>query len=125
MSWFSRTQKCVSLSATEAEYVAPADVTKEVLFLRQVWRFMLPDVGMPCIPVFEDNQGTVQLAQNPITNSNSKHIDVRHHSIRELVGRNEVSIIHVPSPFQHADFLTKAISQESFEFHRSLAMSMW
>ena len=125
VSWFSRTQKCVSLSATEAEYVAPADVTKEVLFLRQVWRFMLPDVGMPCIPVFEDNQGTVQLAQNPITNSNSKHIDVRHHSIRELVGRNEVSIIHVPSPFQHADFLTKAISQESFEFHRSLAMSMW
>ena len=43
-------------------------VMKEVLFLRQVWRFMLPDVGTPCIPVFEDNEGAVQLAQNPITN---------------------------------------------------------
>ena len=125
VSWFSKTQKCGILSATEAEYVALADVIKEVLFLRQVWRFMLPDVGMACIPVFEDNGGAVQLAKNPITNSNSKHIDVRHHFIRELVGRREVSIIHVPSLFQHADFLTKAISRESFEFHRSLAMSMW
>ena len=60
VSWFSKTQKCGILSATEAEYVALADVIKEVLFLRQVWRFMLPDVGMACIPVFEDNGGAVQ-----------------------------------------------------------------
>ena len=123
VSWFSRTQKCVTLSTTEAEYVALAGTIKEVLFLRQVWRFMLPDVGMPCIPVFEGNQGAVQLAQNPITNSNSKHIDVRHHFLTELVGRKDISIIHVPSPFQRADFLTKAILRESFEFH--LAMNLW
>ncbi|CAB1109908.1 unnamed protein product [Ectocarpus sp. CCAP 1310/34] len=75
VSWFSRTQKCVTLSTTEAEYVALGDVVKEILFLRQIWRFMLPQVGMPCIPIFEDNQGAIQLAQNPISNSNSKHID--------------------------------------------------
>ena len=68
------------------------------------------------IRVFEGNQGAVQLAQKPITNSNSKHIDVRQHFLRELVGRTEISIVHVPSPFQHADFWTKAISRESFEF---------
>ena len=73
VSWFSRTQKCVTLSTTEAEYVVLADTMKVVLFLRQVWRFMLPDIGMPCVPVFEDNQRVVQLAQNAITNSNSKH----------------------------------------------------
>ena len=99
VSLFSRTQKCVTLSMTEAENVALADIIKEVLFLGQVWPFMLPDVGMPCIPVFEDNQGAVQLAQNPITNSNSEHIDVRHHFFRELVGRKEISIIYAPSPF--------------------------
>ena len=68
VSWFSGTQKCVTLSTLEAEYVALADFMKEVLFLRQVWRFMLPDVGMPYIPVLEDNEGAVQLAQSPITN---------------------------------------------------------
>ena len=105
--------------------MALEDVMREVLFLRQVWRFMLPAVGMPCIPVFEDNKGAVQLAQNPITNSNSKHIDVWHLFLRELVGREEVSIIHVPSQFQHADFFTKAIARDSFEFHRNLAMNLW
>ena len=86
---------------------------------------MLPDVGMPCIPVFEDNEGAVQLANNTIANSNSKHIKVRHHFLRELVGRKEISIIHVTSSFQHANFLAKAIPLESVEFHRSLAMYSW
>ena len=43
---------------------------------------MLPGKVMPCFPVFEDNQGAVQLAQNPATHSNSKYIDVRHHFLR-------------------------------------------
>ncbi|CAM9606791.1 unnamed protein product [Pylaiella littoralis] len=124
VSWFSRTQKCVTLSTTEVEYVALAEVTKEVLFLRQVWRFMSPEVGMPCIPVFEDNEGAIQLAKNPITNSNSKHIDVRQHFLRELVARGELSITHVPSQFQHADFLTKSLPVETFEFHRNFVMSL-
>ncbi|CAB1106667.1 unnamed protein product [Ectocarpus sp. CCAP 1310/34] len=125
ISWLSRTQKCVTLSTTEAEYVSLADVMKkEVLFLRKVWRFMLPEAGMPCIPVFEDNQGAIQLAQNPISNSNSKHIDVRHHFIRELVGRKGISIFHVESAYQHAGFLTKAFHVGNFEFHRNFAMSV-
>ncbi|CAB1116207.1 unnamed protein product [Ectocarpus sp. CCAP 1310/34] len=124
VSWFSRTQKCVTLSTTEAEYVALGDVVKEILFLRQIWRFMLPQVGMPCIPVFEDNQGAIQLAQNPISNSNSKHIDVRHHFLRELVERKEISVIHVPSPYQRADFLTKSLPKDAFESHRDFVMNL-
>ena len=53
---------------------------------------MLPEVGIPCIPVFEGNEGAVQFAQNPITNSNSKHIDVRHHFLRELPGKKKKSV---------------------------------
>ena len=124
VSWVSRTQKCVTLSTTEAEYVALADVIKEVLFLRHIWRFMLPEVGMPCIPVFEDNEFAVQLTQNPITNSNSEHIDVRHHFTWELAGRKEISVTHVPSGSQHADFLTRAICKESFQFHRNISMNL-
>ena len=41
VSWFYRTQKCITLSTTEAEYVALATPIEEVLFLRQVWRFMM------------------------------------------------------------------------------------
>ena len=44
---------------------------------------------MPCFPVFEDNQGALQLSKNPVSNSNSKHIDVRHHFLRELVRQGD------------------------------------
>ena len=83
--WFSRTQKCVTRSTSEAENVALGDAVKEMLFLRQVWRFMLPGKGMPYFPIFEGYQGAVQLSQNPVSNSNLKNIDVRHDILRELV----------------------------------------
>ncbi|CAB1103605.1 unnamed protein product [Ectocarpus sp. CCAP 1310/34] len=51
IAWFSKTQKCVTLSTTQAEYVAMADMGKEMLFLRQVWRFMLPKELRPCTPL--------------------------------------------------------------------------
>lgn len=124
VSWFSRTQKCVTLSTTEAEYVAMGEAVKELLFLRQVWHFMLPSLGTPCVTVFEDNQGALQLAQNPVTNSNSKHIDIRHHFLRELVSGGAISVTHVPSAYQHADVLTKALGVEAFEFHRDYILNM-
>ena len=76
--WYSRIQRCRTLSTTEAKYVALGDAVKEILFLRQVWRFMVPGKGMPCFPMFEDHQGVVQLAQNLVMNSNYKHINVCH-----------------------------------------------
>ena len=69
---------------------------------------MLPSKVMPCFPVFEDNQGAVQLAENPITNSNSKHIDEGHQFFRELVRQIDIKVVQVPSKFQYADVLTKA-----------------
>ena len=64
--WFSRTQKSVTLSTSEAEYVALGDAVKELLFLRQVWRFMIPGKGMPCFSVFEDNQGAATLEESGV-----------------------------------------------------------
>ena len=48
--WFSRTQKRVTLLTSEAEYDALGDAVKELLLLRQVWRFMLRSKVMPCFP---------------------------------------------------------------------------
>ena len=124
VSWFSRTQKCVTLSASEAEYVALGDAVKELLLLRQVWRFMIPGKGMPCFPVFEDNQGALQLSKNPVSNSNSKHIDVRHHFLRELIRQGDIIVNHVPSEYQHADILTKGLAFDLFAIHRRFLMNL-
>ena len=122
--WFSRTQKCVTLSTSEAEYVALGDAVKELLFLRQVWRFMLPGKGMPCFPVFEDSQGALQLSKNPVSNSNSKHIDVRHHFLRELVRQGDIIVNRVPSEYQHADILTKVLAFDLFAINRRFLMNL-
>ena len=83
---------------------------------------MLPKARMQCIAMYEDNEGAIQIAKHPISNSNSKHIDVRHHFLRELVERKEIDIIHVSTEYQHADFLTKALPEKEFAFHRGIVM---
>ena len=122
--WFSRTQKCVTLSTSEAEYVALGDAVKELLFLRQVWHFMISGKGMLCFPVFEDNQGALQLSKNPVSNLNSKYIDVRHHFSRELVRQGDIIVNHVPSEYQHADILTKVLAFDLFTIHRRFLMNL-
>ena len=112
------TQKCVTLSTSEAEYGALGNAVKELLFPRQVWRFMLPGKGMPCFSIFEDNQGRVQLSQNPVSNSKSKHIDVRYHVLREFVRQGDITVNHVPSEYQHADILMKALAFDVSAIHR-------
>ena len=80
---------------------------------------MLPEVGKSSF-----QYSRVLIERNRITNSNSKPIDVRRHFIRDLVARKGIPITHVASEYQHADFLTKAISRESFELHRDCMMNL-
>ena len=74
--------------------------------------------------MYEDNEGAIQITKHPISNSNSKHIGVRHHFLRELVERKEIEIVHVASQYQHTDFLTKALPEREFECHRGIAMKL-
>ena len=117
VSWFSRTQKCVTLSTTEAEYIAMADGVKEALYVRGVLVFLTPRLGSPSIGVFEDNKGAIDLAKNPVSSSNSKNIDVRYHFLRELVGKGDLCVKYSRTEDHHADILTKAIARKSFEKH--------
>ena len=122
--YFSKTQQSVTTATSEAEYSALAHALKEMIFMRYVWSFALPDREVGCTTVFEDNEGAIYLAINPAITPNSKHIDIRHHFIRERVERGEFNIVHVPTAWQHADFLTKALHQGAFFLHRQFAMNL-
>ena len=84
---------------------------------------MLPSKVMPCFPVFEDNQGAVQLAQSSVTDSNSQHID-RHHFLRELVRQRDIKVVQVPSEFQHADIVAKALRYDLFAPYQKFLMNL-
>ena len=77
--WISRTQKCVSQSTSEAEYLAMGDGVKEALFVIGMFQFLRPSRKPGKIDVLDDNEGAIVLAENPLSSCRSKHIDVRHH----------------------------------------------
>ena len=93
-------------------------------FLAVRVEFFSPGLDSACITVFEDNKGARHLAHNPMCASNSKHIDIRHHFLRELVFRGEFDIVAVESEQQHADFLTKALAGPVFHFQREFVMNI-
>ena len=68
--------------------------------------------------------GALHLAANPVTTPNYKHVDIRHHFIRERVARKQFRIVHVASALQHADFLTKPVHKGAFYFHRDFVMNV-
>ena len=116
--YLCRTQKSVALSSMEAEYVAMADGMKEAIFLRYLGSFIFPDRDVGCTLIHQDNVSAIHLACSPVTTPNSKHIDIRHHFIRERVERGEFKVVNVRSDLQRADFLTKPLPKETFCAHR-------
>ena len=125
VSFFSRTQKSVTLSSTEAEYVVMAEGFKEAIFLRCILSFIFPDRGVRCTAIFEDNVGALHLANKPATTSNSKHINTRHHFLWARVANGDFRVVHVRSDLQHADFLTKPLHMETFCVHRNFVMNIF
>ena len=97
---------------------------KEVMFLRYIWGFIIPDHDIGCTLVKEDSVGAIHLAKKPATTPNSKHIDIRLHFIRELGANGEFKVVCVPSEEQHADFLFKPLHQGAFAAHRYFVMNI-
>jgi len=65
-----------------------------------------------------DNSSAIALAKNPVAHSRAKHIDIRHHFLRERVGMGELAVEHVAGKTNPADGLTKALDKEKFEWCR-------
>ena len=122
--YLCRTQKSVTLSSMEAEYIAMVDGMKEDIFLQYLWSFIFPDRDVGCTLIHEGIVSAIRLACNPATTPNSKHIDIRHHFVRERVEREEFKVVHVRSDLQRADFLTKPLPQQTFCAHRDFVMNI-
>ena len=101
-----------------------ADVVKEALYVRGVLVSLMPSLGSPRIGVFDDNKGAIELAKNPLSSSNIKHIDLGYHCLRELVGMGDLSVRYLRTDDQHADNLIEATGKERFEKHRDFLLAI-
>ena len=110
ISWKSKKQPVVALSTCEAEYIALALAVQESIYLKQLLSDLKLDQDHadvhPCV-IFEDNQGTIALAHNPVHRQRSKHIDIKFHFIRDEVRKRKVNLKYCPTNEMVADLFTK------------------
>ncbi|GJS60608.1 retrovirus-related pol polyprotein from transposon TNT 1-94 [Tanacetum coccineum] len=113
-SWFSKKQTALAISTTEAEYVSAGKACQQALWMKQA--LIDYDVRLDDVPIMCDNKGAIDLSKNPVQHSRTKHIEIRHHFLRDNVQKGHISIEKVPSVDNIADILTKPLKRESFNY---------
>ncbi|GJS74786.1 retrovirus-related pol polyprotein from transposon TNT 1-94 [Tanacetum coccineum] len=116
-SWFSKKQTALAISTTEAEYVSAGKACQQALWMKQA--LIDYDVRLDDVPIMCDNKGAIDLSKNPVQHSRTKHIEIRHHFLRDNVQKGHISIEKVPSADNIADILTKPLKRESFNYLRA------
>lgn len=110
--WQARKQPTVAQSSVEAEYVAMSQATKDVLW----WSYLIGGLGLSFpspFNIYSDSQGAIALVEQPSMHDKAKHIDIRHHFMRELHERRIVDYLFIGTDAMPADLLTKALPREA------------
>ena len=87
-------------------------------------RRLISELGNPPTgptTILEDNQSTIAMAKNPQFHGRAKHIDIRHHFVREQVNDGKIELKYCPTKQMVADMLTKGLAQPQFCFLREQA----
>jgi hypothetical protein len=122
VSWSSKKQPIVTLSTTEAEYVAAAACACQCIWMRSVLEHLQVKQGEGTV-ILCDNSSSIKLSKNPVMHGRCKHIDVRFHFLRNLVKDGIVELRHCKSEDQIADLMTKPLKLEAFcKLRRLLGM---
>jgi hypothetical protein len=112
VSWSSKKQNVVALSTIETEYVATGQCCAQLLWMRKTIR----DFGynLRKVPLLCDNESAIRLSDNLIEHSHTKHIDIRHHFMRDHQQTRYIDICHVSTDHQLADIFTKPLDERRF-----------
>ncbi|GJV71904.1 putative ribonuclease H-like domain-containing protein [Tanacetum coccineum] len=106
ISWQCKKQTIVANSTTKAEYVAAANCCGQVLWIQN----QMLDYGFNFMntKIHIDNESTICIVKNPVFHSKTKHIEIRHHFIRDSYKKKLIQVIKIHTDHNVADLLTKA-----------------
>lgn len=115
ISWLSKKQATVALSTAEAEYMAMSVALQETKWLMQLLEELGVNVARP-VSMFSDNQAAISISSaSAVPHVRTKHIDLRHHYVRESVRSGEIQIRWVAGSEQLADVFTKGLSKQQYK----------
>ncbi|GKD75507.1 putative ribonuclease H-like domain-containing protein, partial [Tanacetum coccineum] len=106
ISWQCKKQTIVANSTTEAEYIAASNCCGQVLWLQN----QLLDYGYNFMQtkIHVDNESAICVVKNPVYHSKTKHIEIRHHFIRDSYEKKLIEMVKIHTDYNVADLLTKA-----------------
>jgi hypothetical protein len=102
----------VAISTAEAEYVSAGSCCAQLLWIKSTSK----DYGLNFknVPLLCDNESAIKMIQNPVQHGRTKHIDIRHHFIRDHQQKGDIAIESVGTDNQLADILTKPLDEKRF-----------
>ena len=115
VDWRSKLQPTVSLSTTEAEFVAASEASKSLKWMRN----LLGELGhmvKGSSTLLMDNQSAVTVSKNPEHHSRMRHLDLKYFKLREDVESKLVSPVYVPTTEMLADIMTKALPRATVQY---------
>lgn len=110
VAWASKKQPVVTLSTTEAEFIAAAFCACQCVWVKRI----LERLGLQQTTIMCDNSSTIKLSRNHVLHGRSKHIDVRFHFLRDLTKEGVVKLGYCSTRDQIADIMTKPLRLEVF-----------
>jgi hypothetical protein len=114
-NWTSKKQHTVSLISSEVEYQALSECVPEAVFTQNLVE-ELTGQKKPTI-IYENNLGTIFLVKNQQVSSRTKHIDIRHHCMRDPHDKNEFDVIFKRSENNSAEIMTKKTMRDVHDQH--------
>ena len=96
IGWNSKSQSCVTLSSTEAEYVSMSKGIKDLKFVQMCLKYVKMKVNLPML-VLIDNIGAIEMLDSKTGKCRTKHINTRYHWIKEFVDNKLVKVSYVKS----------------------------
>jgi hypothetical protein len=117
ISWKAARQGGVTLSSSEAEFVAASQAGKEILYLRTLLKGLACPQTQPT-ELWEDNASCILMSENPTNRERSRHVDVRVHFLRDMVRDGAVKLIKCAGTQNVADALSKSLPKPAFHKHR-------
>jgi len=114
VAWSAKKQGLIALSTLEAEYISLSHATRHILWHQMLIRELGFKPDRP-FNLHNDNRGAIALTRDPQFHGRSKHIDIRHHFLHELIKRGNLNIHHIRSEDNIADIFTKPLTDTLFK----------
>ena len=115
VAWLSKKQGSISLSTIEAEYIAAATCCTQILWMIQTLADLKVTYIDP-IPIHCDNTSAISVSKNLVLHSETKHIPIKYHFLKEQVTNRIVQLNYIPSTKQIADIFTKPLATTPFGY---------